>query len=94
MEDTLLNIGASQVVLAAPVNGLVVVFQPLLRVKHRFEFFPFNVKQRQGFDGRGFVDCRHTGHQVAHVPDLLDRHSVLVLGYRENAKSVGCILAG
>ena len=94
MEDTLLNVGASQVVLAAPVNGFVMVFQPLFGVKHRFEFLPFNVEQRQGFDGRGFVDGRYARHQVAHVSNLLHRHGVLVFGHREDAESVGCVLTG
>ena len=94
LEDTLLNVGASQVVLASPVDGFVMVFQPLFGVKHRFEFFPFNVEQRQGFDGRGFVDRRYARHQVANVSDLLDGHGVLVFGHRENAKSIGRILTG
>ena len=94
LEDTLLHVGSSEVVLSAPVNGFVVVLKTLLGVKHRFQFLPLNVKEGKRFNSGCLINGGDTSDQIAHMPNLLNRHSVLVLGHRKNAKPIGCILAG
>ena len=94
LEHTLLHVGSSKVVLSAPVNGFVVVLKTLLGVKHRFQFFPLNVKEGKRFNGGCLIHGGDTSDQIAHVPNLLNRHGVLVLGHRKNTKPIGCILTG
>ena len=92
LEHTLLHIGSSKVVLSAPVNGFVVVLKTLLGVKYWFQFLPLNVKEGKRFNGGCLIHGGDTSDQIAHVPNLLDRHGVLVLGHRKNTKPIGCIL--
>ena len=94
LEHALLNVGSREVVFPSPVNGLVDVFEAHLRVEHRFKDLPFDVKQRQGFDGRGLINRSNTCDQITDVANLLDRHGVFVLGDRQNTESMRSVLAG
>ena len=81
-------------ILATPVNRFLDVFQSLFRVKDGFEFFPFDVKQRQRFNRRGFVHSSNAGHQITDVSNLFHGHGVFVFGDRQNAESIGSIGTG
>ena len=81
-------------ILATPVNRFLNVLQSFLRVKNGFKLFPFDVKQRQRFNRRGFVHSSNAGHQIADVSNLFHGHGVFVFGDRKNAESIGGIGTG
>ena len=80
LEYTLLNICLSDVILATPVNGFILVFQAFLWVKNWFKDFPFDLKEIQCFHCSSFIDCSYTCNKVSNVPNFFDCHSMFILG--------------
>ena len=91
--DALLHVGAPHVVLSAPVDGFVNVFQSLPRVELRFQLLVVNHNGAEGFHGGRFVHGGNARDEVTHVADLLDRHGVFVFGHRKHAEGLGRIVA-
>ncbi len=93
MEDTFLDVGLADVVLASVVDWALCVLQTLLHVVNAVEHLVLHFDELQSMHcGRLVLGC-HTGHQVSHVSNLLDRHGVLVLGDRQNAELAPRILS-
>jgi hypothetical protein len=89
LEDTLLHVCSSQVILASPVNRFVRIFEALLWVENRLKYFVFNLEEVECFHGSCFIDCSDTRHKVTNVTNLLNSHCVLVLGNRKHAELMG-----
>ena len=91
--DALLHVGASDVVLSAPVDGLIDVLQSLSGVELWLQFLVIDHDGPEGFHGGRFVHGGNARDEIPHVADLLDRHGVLVLGHRKHAEGLRRIVA-
>ena len=89
-----MDVGPRQVVFATPVNGFVVVLKTFFGVKHRLKFFPFDVKERERLNGRGFIYSSHTSDQITDMSNLVNRHGMFVFGDRKHTETVGGVLTG